>query len=185
MSKFELLSVIIAGVTACINLGALAFVGRQVRQAAAATEAGNKERGQEWAQRRRESTMRFYLSTIDLRDRQQARMPAAMDREGIRRLLREAEHDTDKLAAIRSYLSMYELLATGVNLGILDDEVIARFGGTSLIAIWQHYKEWALEQRVIRLEPSVYIELEKLAVRTRTQLARYGIAVPPTLLDET
>ena len=103
--------------------------------------------------------MAFYLTTLERRDLHQMNLPAAMDQAGVARYLDNARSDPLKQAIIRSYLSLHELLATGVNLCILDEEVIFRFANSSIIAIWNNYAPWIYEQRKERAEPSVFCEL--------------------------
>lgn len=115
--------------------------------------------------------MAFYLTTLERRDFHQQNLPAAMDKARVGAFIENAQSDPINAAAIRSYLSLHELLATGVNLKILDEDVIVRFAGSSIVAIWTNYSRWIYEQRRHRAEPSVFCELEDLAMRIEARLA--------------
>jgi Domain of unknown function (DUF4760) len=171
MSSYETISTVISIFSVLISLGGLTFVGWQIRQGAANAKAADSAQDQRWAQQRREASMAFYLSTLERRDHHQRALPAPMDTSGVHNFIESARSDATKQATIRSYLSLYELLATGVNLHILDEDVIFQFANSSILAIWNSYSGWIGEQREQRAEPSVFCELEALATRIEAKLA--------------
>ena len=90
-------------------------------------------------------------------------MPASYDSLAVAAWLAGALNDSSKAAKIRSYLSLWELLSTGVNLSVLDEEIVDRFAGTSAVTTWNNYYDYILAQRKGRAEETVYKELEIFA----------------------
>jgi Domain of unknown function (DUF4760) len=165
MADYQVWSLWIAGMAAVAGIATGIFVGLQVRQAAKNTKQATEARQKEWELRRRESSMQFYMATLESRDARKTRLPPDRDAAGIARLIEESKSDTAKLDTIRSHLSYYEMLATGVNTGVLDEDIVNRFGGGPVVAAWQNYRTWVEERRVEFNAPTMFTELEMLASR--------------------
>jgi hypothetical protein len=147
---------IIALAGVLINLGAISFLGLQIRLAVIGAK-------REWAQKRREATLRTFMGTIERRERYKAILPSDRDKVAINAMIAEAVADPIKDHAIRDYMNYYEMVATGVNAGVLDIEVIARFAGNSLINAWNNYLPWIVRERQRYQTDSLSCEFEQLA----------------------
>ena len=163
MTTYEHWDIAIASIAALINLGALAFVALQVRHAVAATKSANEDRLNEWAQRRKESTLQFYMGTIERRESYKTVLPPDRDGDAVRTLIQRSESDREIEHAIRVYMNYYEMLATGIESGVLDIGVITDLAGGSLVAAWNHYSPWIAAQRKESDAPALSSKFEKLA----------------------
>lgn len=162
MSQYEIMSLWIALGSMVAGVGAVVYVGRQVMQSAANTKAATEERVKEAAQRRREETMRFYLASVEARERHETYLPGDRETDKIADLIARATDNPDEEAAIRVYLSYLEILAIGVNEDVLDIGIVDLFAGGALIAVVSNYGSWIEEQRRELNAPTLYVELEKL-----------------------
>jgi Domain of unknown function (DUF4760) len=165
MTQYEVLSLWIAGVAAFVGICAGIFVGMQVMQAAKNTRLATEAQQREWDLRRREASIQFYMATLDFRDARKTTLPHDKDGPAVARLIEEAKDDTATQGIIRSHLSYYEMLAMGVNTGVLDEEIVNRSGGMSVLAAWQNYMPWIEKRRRELDAPTMYSELEMLASR--------------------
>jgi hypothetical protein len=96
MTSYEFSSLAVAIVSALISLGTLVFVGLQVRHGVRATIGAERAQRHEWALRRREATLSFYLSSLAQRRHDQDVMPPSYDRLGVERFISEADEDNQK-----------------------------------------------------------------------------------------
>lgn len=163
MIDYPFWSLVVSLFAALGGFAAAIFVGVQVRQAARNTKEGTKARQREWDLRRRQATLEFYQSTLESRENRRTRLPPDRDAVGIARFLEEAKTDTAKLDTIRTHLSFYEMLATGVNAEVLDLGVVDAFGGGPILAAWRNYWPWIEERRLEFKAPSMFEEFECLA----------------------
>jgi hypothetical protein len=133
------------------------------------SEIGHKEaliaNANEAELRHKEWSLRFYLDTVERRDAHKRELPPDRDHEAIVRLIESSSRSQEKHSLIRAYLSMNELLATGVNLGLHNLEIVDRFDGPAIVARWSNYKSWVDQERVKYEESTLYEELETLARR--------------------
>lgn len=163
MSVYESISSAVALVAAVGGLFGVFFVGAQVRQGAKNTKEATEARQREWDLRRREASMQFYTMTLSSRQKLKTRLPPDRDATAIDSFVRAAESDPAKLDVIRTHLSYYEMLATGVLSGVFDEEIVDRFGGGPIIAAWINYEPWVNARRIEFNAPSMFEELEELA----------------------
>lgn len=163
MTLYETLSVCIAFVAAIGGLIAVFFVGAQVKQGAKNTKEATEARQKEWDLRRAEASMQFYTMTLKSRQSLKRRLPPDRDVQAIAALIREAETDPLKLDMIRTHLSFYEMLATGVLSGVYDEEIVDRFGGGPIVSAWINYKPWIHARRNEFNAPTMFEQFEKLA----------------------
>jgi hypothetical protein len=95
----------------------------QVRQAAQATDSDHRRR-------RVPATIEFYATTLEKRDQLRKLLPYDRDADAIRDLLARASKETDEVGKpVTEYLSLFELLATGVNTDVFDLDTIERVAG--------------------------------------------------------
>ena len=72
------------------------------------------------------------------------------------------KRDSLEFLTLRDYLYYLENLCVGVNMGILDREVIDRSMGAYIQGAWRLYESWILRERE-NLQRIVYDELEACA----------------------
>ncbi len=141
MSAFERLSIVVAVSGLAINL--VAFVGliwqvrilvRQLRQDREATDRDHDRR-------QRQATLDFYAVTLDKMAELRSTLPYDRDEAGIREMLSRVTGEDDEIGkAITEYLSLFELLATGVRTGVFDLPVLNRAAGGRIRAIASNYR---------------------------------------------
>jgi hypothetical protein len=137
-----------------INAVLLVFVWLQLRAAAKATRRDHDRR-------RRQATIEWFAATLDRRSEFGERLPPDRDPEAIGRHLKKVKGRADP--DIIGYLNVYEMLATAVNMGIHDLEVIHRISGRRVIVMYEAYLPW-IEHRRLVMGSRVYDELETLVV---------------------
>lgn len=107
--------------------------------------------------------MQFYTMTLESRQTLKTRLPPDRDAAAITSFVHAAETDAAKLDVIRTHLSYYEMLATGVLSSVFDEEIVNRFGGGPIIAAWVNYEPWVTARRMEFDAPTMFEELESLA----------------------
>jgi hypothetical protein len=65
------------------------------------------------------------------------------------------------------FLNYFEDLATGVNMGVFDFDVVNRVSGSRIMRSWEDYGNWVRAERATLQQPSLFIELERLAADVR------------------
>lgn len=133
---------------------------REVAQAAEATKFDHKRR-------REQATIEFYASTQGKRFELRQSLPDDRDGEAIARVLQRARYSRSLTMKISQYLGFFELLATGVNAGVLDRRVMNNLAGPSIIKMVEYYKPWMRERRRRLNDFGLYCELADLAAELR------------------
>lgn len=166
MTEYEKWSLVVAIVALLANFGALLFIAvqlvearRSARSAAVAELAENERRS-------REATLNYYYRSFGERTTLSATLPTSHEPDRVAEVIKAAvDGDVAQRTSIRSLLSYYETLSTGVNLGIYDLATIDRLAGGKVVALhraWAPYVEWA---RTSGGNASLYTELDELARR--------------------
>jgi Domain of unknown function (DUF4760) len=161
MTPYEISTVSIASLAVLVNLGALIFLAMQVRQAVDTAKRADLNRLDEWARQKRESTMQFYMSTVQSREKYKTALPSDRDADGIKKLIEDSLNDAETHYAIRVYINYMEMVSTGVNSGVLDVDVIDRM--MSIVPAWNNYWPWIKRQREKFDAPQLSDEFELLA----------------------
>jgi hypothetical protein len=164
MSLFEWMTTTLGGVTAVLGLASLIFVGIQVRQnAIEARNAALAEEAERLRQRKRE-TMAAISATARYRQEMKSVLPwNDRDAATVRVFLDEAENDDQARHAVRAYLDYMEMLAVGVNEGVLDISTLARMQGGRIVAIVTNYADYIDRRRRELNSPTLYCELTTLS----------------------
>ena len=89
---------------------------------------------------------------------------------GIAKYTSVANSNDDECAAIREVLNFYELIAIGIDIGIVDEEMYKRYYRMTVISDWEACESFILQlrrneqkRRGMQEEPPFYVEFEKLA----------------------
>lgn len=157
----------LAAISAAINLGALIFVGLQVRLAASTAADSSAARTAQWDQDKQRATMEFYQTSLVQRADFHSELPS--DPGEIKKVIQSAKTNPSTDAKIGGYLNYHELLATGVNLGILDEKFIVEFARNSIVEVWDTYQPWVAAQRKSR-GYKAYDQLEIFVGRLKPRL---------------
>jgi hypothetical protein len=173
MNQFEELSVVVAATGVVVNALAAGFVGLQVRLAAkqsrlaadTARQAAADEK-REWDRRRQGATVSFITSTMQLNKDLKAALPFLdRDPERAAEFIERAESEPVVANAIRAYLDYLENIATGVNMEVLDLDVVARMQGGRITAVARNYAPYIAARRRDLQSTTLYSEVEELARR--------------------
>jgi len=76
---------------------------------------------------------------------------------------------------VTEYLNLWESVATGVNMDVLDFRTMERLAGGNVLAVWTNYYDWIVWRREVYDSSTLFQELQTLA--TRIAPGR-GVAVP-------
>jgi hypothetical protein len=139
----------------------LRILARQLGQARDATALDHDRR-------QKQATIDFYAVTLDKMAELRAVLPYDRDEAGVQDMLSRVKGEDDQVGkAITEYLSLFELLATGVRTGVFDLSVLERAAGGRIRAIASHYRPWIQQRRELFDNPHLYEELEQLASEIR------------------
>lgn len=159
MTTADRWTVLLSSVGILINIGLFGGLLAQLKQFREATDLDHQRR-------KREATLDFLMTTFD-----NAR---ELRRDGLPELFRSdvEGYASDPLSfsdprnhIIRHYLNEFESLATGMNLGVYDDEVIYSMRSAAIVRAWALYEPWVAARRDFLRQPELYEELEKMARR--------------------
>ncbi len=93
-------------------------------------------------------------------------MPEFHDQEAWREFAgRPNEKDLEANVLIGEWLDMIEDLASGVNLGVYDLQVVDRLIGNRVMRGWRNLEPWVEARREFKRQPTLYCEFEELAYR--------------------
>jgi len=119
--------------------------------------------GIEQVRSRKQSTLEFLAATVERRQKLSRELPVEIDHAASQRVLEVWDHDEDARRPVYEFLDFYEMLATGVNSGIFDLEVVDRASGSRIIRIHESYGELIEKLRAEQERPRMYEELQGLA----------------------
>lgn len=179
MSTFET-------ITVAINIGVLVLLVLQLQGlkdqiAAAAQEASDRN-----VRERKRETMDVYAATLSTRielrneledDRDAGAIAGMVERLKDRKSDDHEGDADDQRDAAHHYLNYWEMLASGVNSGILDYETASLIARGKIIAIYRNYGPYIDWRREIYGD-SVYSELEMIAKRLEADQAREAVDEP-------
>jgi len=115
----------------------------------------------------RQATLEYMTLTLNQRLELERDLPYVEDDASIRKFLSKRERVTEAKAAFWSNLDYFETLATSVNCGIFDIEIVQRVTGPKLVRTFDAYRELIMDARSYYGRPSLYKEMEQLAVSLR------------------
>ena len=139
------------------------LLARQLGQARDATDRDHERR-------QKQATIDFYAVTLDKMAELRNTLPYDRDLAGIQDMLSRVNGEDDEVGkAVTEYLSLFELLATGVRTGVFDLSVLERAAGSRIRAIASHYRPWIKQRRELFDNPHLYEELEQLAKEVEDQ----------------
>jgi Domain of unknown function (DUF4760) len=87
----------------------------------------------------------------------------AIDPKGLAIWADQSNEKTPETQSIRLILNQYELVAIGIQLGILDFKLWQRWGRSTTIRTWKHAAPFAAKLRDRLENPAIFHEFEELA----------------------
>jgi hypothetical protein len=171
MSDFEritllmsLVGLVLNGVVFIVFVVQLRLLVRQLKQASDTTALDHDRR-------RQQATLEFIAQTLERRAEMREMLPNDRDGAAIRKLLtRVSKGDPATAKLVSEYLSLHELLATGVRMGIFDFVVLERVAGR-ILAMYANYEPWIKNQRTALSNPRLYEDLEWFVTRVHDHRA--------------
>jgi hypothetical protein len=147
LSSYEMSDLVIAALALFANFGALFFLAFEIRNA-------RKESQKENTRRAREAIFNYYSSTLNERNNLRNELPE-LDSSDWQTIPEESRKVT-------RYLAYWEILASGINLGIYDFEAAKVIAGQRIITIWDNWLEFISFRRHSTNNKKLYCELEIL-----------------------
>lgn len=148
-----------------VNGVGLAFVAVQV--SLARRQAGNpqKEQAEERLRLKRQATLEFATATFEIRHALRSVLPDDFDAPAIISLIEECLRGEDPagLNQILQYLGYMETFAVSISLGVHDLETADSLFGSRFIAVYENYKPFIANRRLLDHRDYFYRELEWLA----------------------
>jgi hypothetical protein len=133
---------------------------KQLRQAQSSFEA-------EQLRSKRQSTLEFLAATIERKQEFVKVLPHELDFRRVSRFKNKLRKSEDARRLLWNYLNYFEAIATGVNSGIYDLETVSRIDGSTIVRVFETYKDIISNSRRVDDNPGMYIEMEILAVQLR------------------
>jgi hypothetical protein len=145
----------------------LFFVYLQLRGA-------RKDAAAENERQRRQATFDFLARTASEAIRTYSLVPPnGTTTESIGSFLKKVENrETAEFFALRGYLNLLENLLAGVNMKVLDEEVMQRTSASRILRAWEAFGAWIQKERVAVRQPRLWIEIEQFADRVKADRAR-------------
>jgi len=129
---------------------------RQVQQAEAATNRDH-------VRRRQQSTMEFLAATWEKRAVLREHVPYDLDAGAIADFIKRTDTSARERKLAVDYLSIWELLATGVNMEVFDVDIVERMAGVPIREISRNYSSFIEDRRRRFNAPNMYAEVTTLA----------------------
>jgi hypothetical protein len=160
-------AVLVGLIGLAVNAAGIAFIALQAFLARRQLYQSQEINQQEITREKRQSTIGFYMTTIEQRARLKETLPEDWDTERIREFIGRAlsEEDDAQLKCISDYLAYFEVLAVGVGADIYDIEVLHSIAQGRLRNIARNYRPYIKAMRERTGLPTLYLELEWLAER--------------------
>lgn len=184
VTTYEEWSLIAAFTSVLVNLVLFRVFAGQLRELRHQTSNAQNESVRDHDRRRKQASIEFYATTLEARERFKHELPEDRDAQAIRTLISTPDaHQGETFHVLREYLSLFELLATGVNSEVFDVNVMTDIAGGRLLAIRDNYWPWIEERKRITESPLLYSEFDSMCQSIRsirdTKLARLAAAPEP------
>lgn len=162
MSQFELLSVLLAGISVLINSVLFIVFWFQLKTLHRQVDGEQRSVQLDHQQRRVSETLRYYTDAFILSDL--GRDYAGGELKLLNQILVGEPMSID-LSERRDRLRLFEVFATGINVGAFDETTADRASGSSVLTAWAIYRDAIREQREKVNNHRLYEEFEFLAKR--------------------
>jgi hypothetical protein len=158
-------SATVAGVL--VNIVAVLLVLQQVRLLRWQIRDGRQDVLNENDRLKKQATFDFLARTLAEANRIYRTVPpGGSEPEIIKEFLeRVKDRTSDEFFALRGYLNLLENLLAGVNMNVLDEDVIQRASASRILRAWNDYGTWIRKERALTSNPVLWNELEEQARR--------------------
>jgi hypothetical protein len=169
-TSFENWSLVAGFVSIAVNAALFVLVWQQLQALREQIKQASDATQMDHVQRRREATLDYVTDTLDrFKDLRKRGFPL-LKRADVEAFLAGPPPEGETIVdMVSEYLLDYEVLATGVNLGLLDLEVVVTLRGSRVVRTWEFYKPWIIEEREGGKDrkgsktPGYFVELEEMA----------------------
>src|SRR5262249_13445648 len=147
-----------------VNGIGLAFVASQVVLARRQFQHAQKANQTEIIRQKRQSTIDFYMMTIEQRTEWKTILPDDWDEAAIHKFI-DAAYKSEENATLRhisDYLGYFETLAVAVSAEIYDLEILDSLAGSRIQSLAKNYEPYFTQVRRLTGRPSLFVELESL-----------------------
>lgn len=151
----SVLAFIVSTVVLLLLVKQIKLLSQQVNDAAKQAQSENERQ-------RKQATMDFVSATLSKLQELFNSLPASGSPQEPVFLRKAMVRDSLEFLALRNYLNYLEDLCIGVNMEIIDQEVIRRSMGARIRNAWRLYESWIVQEREILQRP-VFDELEACA----------------------
>jgi len=166
MNAFEVATVAVGAAGVVLNSVLFVVVVLQLRAVRRQVTAAERTTLLDHQRRKKQATIDFYAMTLESRLSLPANLPFDREADRVTEFLRGVgQTDNSSVRVVTDYLSLFELLATGVNTDVFDLEVISRMAGGRIRAMVRNYGPWIESRREQQNAPMLFAELLHLAKR--------------------
>lgn len=168
MSTYERWSVAIGLATVAISIVGFLLVAIQLKVLREQVRLGDAVVERDHEQRRKEATFTFALATrANFYELRESGLPSVNDPKDVERFLEAIPnwHDSDdpNNILIMRYLGAWETVATGINLGAYERDVIDRLNGPEVVRLCRTFGPWIEARRERTGQANLYREIELVA----------------------
>lgn len=162
MTTYESLSLAVSVLAFTVSFVVLLLLIKQIKLLSRQLDNATKQAASENERQRKQATMEFIAATISKIDEFYNSVPPPGSPNQAEFAQKAMKRDSLEFLTLRNYLHYLEDLCVGVNMRILDQEVIDRSMGAHIQGAWRLYESWILRERD-SLQRIVYDELEACA----------------------
>jgi hypothetical protein len=150
-----------------VGFASLIFLTVQVRLLRIQVRQAERVFMEEQGRTRRQASLEFMTATMERRRVAFDMVPSGSMPRKVTAFLRDLNSTGKGRRELGQYLSLYEMLAVGVNLEALDIDVVDRSWGSVIIRTWDAYEDYIQARRKSVNQPTLYSELELLVRKLR------------------
>ena len=165
-------SALISGIGLVISIVGLAFLVAQLRLLRHQIGQAQELFVAEQDRAKRQSTLEFMANTIDRKQELHLKVPYEEEKDAVKDFLGKVRTSEEARKTLWNYLNYHETIATGVNCGIFEIDVVARSMGATIVRVFDAYRDIIMEERAKYGRPKMYWETETLAHALRKRYPR-------------
>ena len=166
MTVYETASLSVSILALVVSTIVLVFLAKQISLLSRQVEDATKQADGENERQRKQATMNFMSITVGKLQDLYRSVPSSGSPRQPEFAEKAMERDSAEFLALRDYLHFMEDLCVGVNMDILDREVVRRSLGGRITSAWELYEKWIVRERD-ELKRPIYDELEDCAKELR------------------
>jgi hypothetical protein len=154
----------IALITAIINLGLLLLLAYQLRLLSEQLKQDGQSVELDHSRRKAQATLEFSTATLAKQEQWKHLLPDYYrDEQDVRRSVLSIDSKDPLDSTLQDFIGFFEELATGVNLGVYDVDIVDHLMGTRVIRAFKAFEPWIERRREEYGVPGLYREFQTLA----------------------